>query len=146
MREDVAKVPIANRLVLAAKEVDLIGLLLFTAGWTCLLLPLTLAKLVLISAGYAYSLHNLPFYSGGTLPWSSYKIIVLLVFGPLILIAFAFYEAKVAQYPIIPARFLRNRTVLAASLIGFFDFISFYLQFTYQYSFICGCRCGVSKD
>ena len=62
---------------------------------------------------------------------------MLLVFGPLILIAFAFYEAKVAQYPIIPARFLKNRTVLAASLIGFFDFISFYLQFTYQYSFIC---------
>lgn len=31
---------------------------------------------------------------------------------------------------------MRNATVLAACFINFFDFVSFYLQFTYQYSFI----------
>lgn len=61
----------------------------------------------------------------------------MLVIGPILLIVLAFYEGKFAHYPFIPARFLKNRTVLAAALIGFFDFISFYLQFTYQYSFIC---------
>lgn len=61
----------------------------------------------------------------------------MLVLGPILLIALAVYESKVAHYPFIPGRFLKNPTVLAAALIGLFDFISFYLQFTYQYSFIC---------
>lgn len=61
----------------------------------------------------------------------------MIVFGPIILIGFAFYEAKFASLPFIPARFLKNRTVIAAGLIGFFDFISFYMQYTYQYAFIC---------
>lgn len=61
----------------------------------------------------------------------------MLVIGPVILIGFVFYEAKFARYPFIPARFVTNRTVLCAAMIGFFDFVSFYLQFTYQYSFIC---------
>lgn len=73
----------------------------------------------------------------GSLPWSSGKIIAMLTLGPIFLIIFTFYEAKFATFPIIPARFLKNKTVLAAGLIGFFDFISFYLQYTYQYSFIC---------
>lgn len=83
-----------------------------------LLLPITLAN-------------------SGTLQWSSYKIITMLVIGPVLLIVLTFYEARFAHYPFIPARFLKNRTVLAAALIGLFDFISFHLQFTYQYSFIC---------
>ena len=64
----------------------------------------------------------------------------MLVLGPIILIALVLYEWKFAKYPFIPARFVINRTVLCAALIGFFDFVSFYLQFTYQYSFICRCR------
>lgn len=64
----------------------------------------------------------------------------MLVLGPIILIALFFYEWKFAKYPFIPARFVVNRTVLCAALIGFFDFVSFYLQFTYQYSFICESR------
>jgi len=122
VRENIAKVPLAKSLLVWSREMDLIGLVLFTAGWTCLLLPLTLAN-------------------SGTLLWSSYKIITMLVIGPVLLIVLAFYEAKFAHYPFIPARFLRNPTVLAAALIGFFDFVSFYLQFTYQYSFI-----SVAKD
>lgn len=76
------------------------------------------------------------FYSGGKLTWGNYKIITMLTLGPIILIGMVIYEAKFAKFPFIPSRFLKNRTVLAAALIGFFDFISFYLQFTYQYSFI----------
>lgn len=122
VRETVGKIPLARSLLVWSREMDLVGLILFTAGWTCLLLPITLAN-------------------SGTLQWSSYKIITMLVIGPILLIVLTFYEARFAHYPFIPARFLKNRTVLAAALIGLFDFISFYLQFTYQYSFI-----SVAKD
>lgn len=34
------------------------------------------------------------------------------------------------------ARFFKNFNIAAACAIGFLDFVSFYLQYTYQYSFI----------
>jgi len=113
---------VSKAFLLGCQEIDLIGLLLFTAGWTCVLLPLTIVN-------------------GGKLTWGNYKIITMLTLGPIILIGMVIYEAKFAKFPFIPSRFLKNRTVLAAALIGFFDFISFYLQFTYQYSFI-----AIAKD
>lgn len=120
---DANKLKLAGRaFLLGCQEVDLVGLLLFSAGWTCLLLPLTIVN-------------------GGKLTWGNYKIITMLTLGPIILIGMAIYEARFAKFPFIPSRFLKNRTVLAAALIGFFDFISFYLQFTYQYSFI-----AIAKD
>ena len=44
MRQEIAHTPILNRIYVGISEIDLIGLFLFTAGWTCLLLPLTIAK------------------------------------------------------------------------------------------------------
>ncbi|KXN85124.1 Siderophore iron transporter 3 [Leucoagaricus sp. SymC.cos] len=41
-----------------------------------------------------------------------------------------------AKYPVIPKRFVLNRSVVLASLIGAFDFVSFYISFTYLFSFI----------
>jgi hypothetical protein len=60
----------------------------------------------------------------------------MLVVGPLILIGFVYYEGWWAPKPVFPLRFFRNRTVMACGFIGFFDFVSFYLQYTYLYSFI----------
>lgn len=71
-----------------------------------------------------------------TLTWNSSKIIAMLVVGPIILIAFVVYEGWFTSKPLFPARILRNKTVLACAFIGFFDFVSFYLQYTYLYSFI----------
>jgi hypothetical protein len=48
----------------------------------------------------------------------------MIVVGPIIIIMFGVYEAKWAKYPIIPAHILKNKAVMAASLIGFFDFAS----------------------
>jgi hypothetical protein len=76
-----------------------------------------------------------------------------LVIGICLLPVFVVYEWKVARYPIIPRRFVTNRSVVIAMLIGSFDFvcsshplipcslpdtpqISFYLSFTYLYSFV----------
>lgn len=60
----------------------------------------------------------------------------MLVCGGVILIAFIPYEARIAKIPVFPLAFFKNPTILFPALIGFFDFVSFYLQYTYQYSFI----------
>merc|ERR1712093_611105 len=69
LKEQVAKRPILARIMAVCIEMDAIGLLLFTAGWTLLLLPLTIAN-------------------KGSLPWSSGKIIAMLTLGPIFLILF----------------------------------------------------------
>lgn len=60
----------------------------------------------------------------------------MLVVGPIILIGFVVYEGWYAPRPVFPIRFFKNKTIMACALIGFFDFVSFYLQYTYLYSFI----------
>jgi MFS family permease len=77
--------------------------------------------------------------------------------GILLFPVFCWYESTYPENPIIPYRFLRNTSILGACLIGepkdasilrsfhaadlvdllgFFDFVSFYLQFTNLYNFI----------
>ncbi|GAA5902498.1 hypothetical protein JCM6882_002768 [Rhodosporidiobolus microsporus] len=109
--------PLGQRLLGYAIDIDALGLLLFGAGWACLLLPLTLVN-------------------KATLTWSSGKIIAMLVVGGCTLIGFVLYERFLAIKPLFPGRFFMSFTVMAAAFIGFFDFVSFYLQYTYQYSFI----------
>ncbi|KAF5383397.1 hypothetical protein D9757_006152 [Collybiopsis confluens] len=98
-------------------DLDAPGLILFAAGWACLLVPLTLVN-------------------GSYTAWNSPSIIAMLVCGGVILIAFIPHEARFAKVPVFPLAFFKNRTIMFSALIGFFDFVSFYLQYTYQYSFI----------
>ncbi|KAF9046927.1 drug:h+ antiporter [Hymenopellis radicata] len=93
-------------------KLDLFGLILIGTSVALILLPLTLAK----SA------------SNG---WHNPSMIAMLVVGCVLLLFIAPWEAKVAKYPVLPGRFLKNRSIVGASLIGFFDFISFYLTYTY---------------
>jgi hypothetical protein len=57
----------------------------------------------------------------------------MLVVGGIVFPAFLIYEWKVPAKPVVPMRWLRRGPILGACLIGFFDFTSFYLQFTYLY-------------
>ncbi|KAJ3008676.1 hypothetical protein HKX48_008399 [Thoreauomyces humboldtii] len=98
-------------------DLDLVGLILFSVGFALVLLPITLVN-------------------GVHLTWNSGKVIAMLVLGVLILIGFVVYEALAAPKPLFPLRFFRNRTIMACALIPFFDFVSFYIQYTFQYSFI----------
>ncbi|KAF8920270.1 hypothetical protein CPB85DRAFT_1429077 [Mucidula mucida] len=98
-------------------KLDLFGLILIGTSVALILLPLTLAK----SA------------SNG---WHNPSMIAMLVVGCVLLLFIAPWEAKVAKYPVLPGRFLKNKSIVGASLIGFFDFISFYLTYTYLYSFV----------
>lgn len=63
-------------------------------------------------------------------------MIAMLVVGCVLLLVFGVWDLRYASRPVIAPRFVRNRSVVFASLIGFFDFASFYLTFTYLYSFV----------
>ncbi|KAF8671463.1 Major Facilitator Superfamily [Rhizoctonia solani] len=106
-----------NKFKAVWEEVDMLGLLILAGGVACVLLPLTLAK----SAKEG---------------WANSSMIAMLTIGPILFIAFGIHEWKFAAYPIVPMRFLRNKAVVGAALIGFFDFVSFYLTFSYLYSFV----------
>ncbi|KAL8653175.1 MAG: hypothetical protein Q9210_002248 [Variospora velana] len=55
-------------------------------------------------------------WAGSTYPWSSWRTIVSLVIGAIVLVEFAIYEARPVQ-PIFPYRTFQNNTALA-TIIG----------------------------
>jgi hypothetical protein len=101
--------PFGKAAVRFFNEMDIIGLLLVATSLALILLPLSLANLA----------------KGG---WSNPSMIAMEVIGACLFPVFCFYEAKFAKYPIVPYRFLKNLTILASCIIGFTDFVSFYLQ------------------
>ncbi|KAG8949843.1 hypothetical protein FRC03_000216, partial [Tulasnella sp. 419] len=86
-----------------AIDMDAIGLILLAAGVALLLLPLTLAE-------------------GAKGRWNNPSMIAMIVLGPFFLIVFGFYEWKFAPRPLAPGRFLTNKAIVGACVIGFFDF------------------------
>lgn len=104
---------------LATKEVvlelDLMGLVLVAASLALILLPLGLA----------------PLASRG---WRTPSMIAMIVVGVVLFPIFIVFEWKFPKKPVVPMRWLRRGPILGACLIGFFDFVSFYLQYTYLYS------------
>jgi uncharacterized BrkB/YihY/UPF0761 family membrane protein len=65
--------------------------------------------------------------------WLTYQLAMIVV-GIILFPAFLLYEWTVPSKPVMPMRWLRRGPILGACLIGFFDFVSFYLQGTYLYS------------
>lgn len=53
----------------------------------------------------------------------------MLAIGVTLLAFFAVWDLRHASRPVIAPRFIRNRSIVIASLIGFFDFVRvfFYL-------------------
>ncbi|KAN0064471.1 hypothetical protein ACQY0O_002097 [Thecaphora frezii] len=98
-----------------ARELDAIGLLLFTGGWLLILLPLTLA-------GHGERSEGIP-------------PLLLFFVGALLLVAFAWWETK-AVAPILPYQFLANRAVISVCVVGILDFASFYISWTFLSAFI----------
>lgn len=104
-----------QRLRRIAEQLDLVGLVLLGAAISLILLPLTMSVRGSLKSG---------------------PIIAMLVVGVALLGVFAYWDIRVAKVPVIAPRFVRNRSVILAAFIGFFDFMSFYLTFTYLYSFV----------
>lgn len=85
-----------------------LGVLLFSAGFTIFLLPFTLAR----------SAPN---------GWSTDYIIAMIVVGFVLLVLFALQQLYLAPVPFLKGEFLVNRTVIGACLI----------DLTYQASYSC---------
>lgn len=90
-----------------AREFDLVGLLLVTAGLAMFLLPFNL---------YAYQPQQ----------WRSPLIICLLVFGFVLLIAFALWEAYLAPVKFIPVSLLLDRNMAGGCVLGAVLFMSYF--------------------
>ena len=86
-------------------DLDVMGLLLLSAGISLLLLPLTLAQKA----------------KNG---WHNASMVAMIVIGCLCLVVFPFWEGskKLAPRPFLALRLFRNRTVVAGCAIGFFYF------------------------
>ncbi|KAJ5833415.1 hypothetical protein N7474_001726 [Penicillium riverlandense] len=89
-------------------RLDPVGLILFAAGLSLILVPITLA-------------------ASSSSTWKTTHIIVMLVIGAVSLVAFVVWEIMWAPWPILSMRLFKSRTVifgLAASLI---DYTALYL-------------------
>ncbi|KAI3321508.1 MFS general substrate transporter [Xylariaceae sp. AK1471] len=90
--------PVEGSLVSRLGRLDWIGMLLFTVG----------------SAIFALSLS----WAGALYPWSSFRTILPLVLGFVILVIFGFYEGRPTE-PVVPYRLFHSRTAVATLLGGF---------------------------
>lgn len=60
----------------------------------------------------------------------------MMIVGLTLVPFFVMYEAKYPCKPVVPVIWLGRGPILGACLIGFLDFTSFYLQYTYLYSYV----------
>lgn len=105
----------SQQIIQGLRDMDFIGLILLGFALALILLPMTLAP-------------------KAKSQWKNPSMIAMIVIGAFIFVLFLLYEWKVPRRPVLPMRWLRRRPIFAACLINFFDFVSFYLQFTYLYS------------
>ena len=100
-------------------DVDIIGLYLLLSCLVYIFLPIILANQV-----------EYVRWDGATIP-------AMLAAGVGIIIpAFIYWETKCATHPVLPLRFLRNRTIAVVCIINFFDFASFYMAFSQLLYFV----------
>ncbi|KAH9905251.1 MFS general substrate transporter [Xylariomycetidae sp. FL2044] len=92
-------------------QIDLGGTTLFCAGLALLLLPLTLAA-------------TTP--ARWTTPW----LIVLIALGAVLLVAFPWYEHRLARHPFVPPRYFVDRTIGLCLMLGALDGVGFSVTHT----------------
>jgi hypothetical protein len=59
-------------------------------------------------------------FGGVIFPWSSPKVICLIVFGALMSLVFIYCEKKIAEYPLMPTRIFKHKSNVAVFLVDFF--------------------------
>ncbi|KAJ3494588.1 hypothetical protein NLG97_g3980 [Lecanicillium saksenae] len=100
-----------------AIEFDVVGMLLTIFGWSLLLLPFNLAT---------KAPHG----------WRTGYIIAMIVLGVALLAAFVVWEKYFATVQYFPFKHLKDMSVLGASLVYGFMFISIFTWDTYYYSYL----------
>jgi hypothetical protein len=88
----------------------------------------------LLAAGF--SMFLIPFSLAGTTPgrWNTGYIIALIVVGAVTLVGLMAYEVFVAAHPILPARYLKNLSIVICCSLGFLDTLGFQATHTYLYT------------
>lgn len=99
------------------REFDAVGLLLVTAGIALFLLPFNI---------YSYQKEQ----------WKAPIVICFLIFGLLLIIAFAVWEKYFAPVKFLPYHLLTDRTVVGACFLSGSVFTSFYCWDAYFTSFL----------
>ncbi|KAF8212062.1 major facilitator superfamily domain-containing protein [Mycena galopus ATCC 62051] len=98
------KKPYTERLSDTAEELDAVGLFLIGTSISLTLLPLSLVR--------------------HTENWrDSAGVLGIFLLGLVFIPVFALWDFRWAKYPVIPFRFVVNRSVVGASLIGALDFV-----------------------
>jgi MFS family permease len=100
-----------------AREFDVVGILLLAVGLALFLLSFNL---------YSYQVDQ----------WRSPMIICFIIFGALLIGAFAAYEKYVAPVTFIPWELLTNRTVIFTYTMAFALYIGWYVWDSYFYSLL----------
>lgn len=96
-------------------QIDLGGIILFTAGCAMLLLPIALAG-----------------NTSGS--WDAPWVPTLISTGAVLLGVLIYYEARVATHPLIPPRFIKNVSLILAFSIGLLDAFAYSVTHTYMYA------------
>lgn len=114
----------AQRIWKFIDQLDLVGLLILGAAVALILLPLTLSQTA--KGGWHNRGSCLVWYRSTRLMRVSCKasMIAMLVVGIVLLFGFTMWDSFVAQRPVVPFRFWKNRSFIGAAWIGFFDFVS----------------------
>ncbi|OTA01258.1 siderophore transporter [Trichoderma parareesei] len=99
------------------EEIDAFGLVLLGFGWSLLLLPFSLKT---------YADHG----------WRNQSLIAMMVVGGLLLMAYVFYEMKVARVPSAPRRLVFNRTFIMAIIIDSFYMLAGNIRSLYWSSYV----------
>jgi hypothetical protein len=94
-----------------------LGVFLLIAGFTLLLLPLTLAE---------SQPHK----------WQSASIITMIVIGGVLIIVFAVWERFFAPKPFMPYHLLTSRTVIGACLLDLCYQVAYYCWYSYFTSYL----------
>lgn len=108
---------IFQSLIYYAREFDAVGILLLSAGLALFLLPFNI-------------------YTFQTEQWRAPIIICFIIFGGLLIIAFAVWEKWFAPVKFIPYSLLVDRTVLGSCILAASVFVSFYIWDAYFLSFL----------
>ncbi|KAG8904966.1 hypothetical protein FRB99_000968 [Tulasnella sp. 403] len=86
--------------------------------------PVLLGSLALfaIGSGVSGGATNMSMLIGGRIryPWTSYRILVPLILGLVLMVVFFVYEAKWAKEPVVPWQLISNRTSLSGYITVFF--------------------------
>ncbi|KAF9443003.1 drug:h+ antiporter [Macrolepiota fuliginosa MF-IS2] len=109
--------PVLHQILDTANKLDIVGLALIGTSVALILLPLTLAE---AAKGR----------------WKNTLMIVMIVVGAVLIPVYIIWDFRFTKYPVITKRFVLNRTVVFAALLGAFDFVLFYISYTYLFSFV----------